>query len=357
MTNTVSVVTAPCADLKVVNAARVSMNKQHTEFDEDADTRLIRYLARHGHWTPFVHNRELILFPINSLTLYYHFTEMLSKLTPEDSAGMVVEYVAVPNSNVKFFAIKHSLYGWTNLLKKMASHELYVENSVSQRILSIIKTKYPVSSEYLLENNEHVSKIQMFDAFIAKNNELVNAYARYLSPAMFDMTFYEKVPIFVARQRFKAMIQFDYNEVSRRYVDDTPYFYYPAEDGWRARPDKSIKQGSAGTHEDSKDISKEYHEYIKNAEVYYEKLIKQGVAPEQARMVLPQSMVTEYFATGNIVAIQRLLKQRLDEHAQLEIREFAAQMQQEVEHRLKTMESILESGYKVIETLETIGVF
>lgn len=355
MTNTVSVVKQPCADLKVVNAARVSMNKQHDAFDEKADTRLIRYLATHAHWTPFVHNRELIIFPMNSLTLQHHFSEMLAKLTPEESAGMVVEFIPVPGET-SYYAVKHSLYGWTNLLTKLADNEIYAEPTVAERIMGVIKDKYPVSTQYLLPEYV-VNKIANNPIYQDRNRQNINNLARYLTPAMFDITFYEKVPIFVARQRFKHMIQFDYNEVSRRYVDDTPYFYFPEDNGWRGRPDKSIKQGSGGVHENSIEISVEYKEYIDNAKKFYESLIERKVAPEMARMVLPQSMVTEYFATGNITAIQRLLKQRLDSHAQLEIQEFAQQMDNEVRPLLNQMGHIIQSGHDVMERLAELGIF
>jgi thymidylate synthase (FAD) len=141
----------------------------------------------------------------------------------------------------------------------------------------------------------------------------------------------EKVPIFVARQRFKHMVGFTYNEVSRRYVDDRPTFFTP--DVWRSRPEGSVKQGSGdkdltnsrlesgfgyeGTVQDH------YEEFIESAEGLYEDMLKTGVAPEQARMVLPQSMYTEYYVTGSLSAWARAYKQRIDSHAQQEIQALA----------------------------------
>jgi thymidylate synthase (FAD) len=127
----------------------------------------------------------------------------------------------------------------------------------------------------------------------------------------------ETVPIFVARQRFKHMVGFTYNEVSRRYVDDTPEFYVP--ELWRSRPDKSIKQGSGGTHPHTEFWSHCYDEFIDTAEKLYNDMVKDGVAPEQARMVLPQSMLTSYYVTGSLFAWARATKQRVDAHAQYEI--------------------------------------
>ena len=145
-----------------------------------------------------------------------------------------------------------------------------------------------------------------------------------------QITIRETVPIFVARQRFKHVVGFTYNEVSRRYVDDTPDFYVP--DAWRARPEGSVKQGSgAGIIEwitvdliqDSPSVY--YKEFIAQAVELYENMLEDGIAPEQARMVLPQSMLTSYYVTGSLAAFARAYKQRSDSHAQLEIQELAKQ--------------------------------
>lgn len=143
----------------------------------------------------------------------------------------------------------------------------------------------------------------------------------------------EKVPIFVARQRFKHMVGFVYNEVSRRYVDDTPEFYEPKE--WRKRPDGSVKQGSGdgtveiidwghnGFTQVKSEIKWEYIDLIHQVTQLYNAMIENGVAPEQARMVLPQSMYTEYYVTGSLAAWARAYKQRIDSHAQKEIQTLA----------------------------------
>lgn len=135
------------------------------------------------------------------------------------------------------------------------------------------------------------------------------------------ITLRETVPIFVARQRFKHVVGFTYNEVSRRYVDDPPEFYVP--EVWRGKP-VNAKQGSSDTPVDDQLYWR--HEY---ANAYdqclhvYNEMIKGGVAPEQARMVLPQSMYTSYYTTGSLAAYARAYNLRSDPHAQLEIQELA----------------------------------
>jgi thymidylate synthase (FAD) len=138
-----------------------------------------------------------------------------------------------------------------------------------------------------------------------------------------QITIRETVPIIVARQRFKHVVGFTYNEVSRRYVDDTPEFFIP--DVWRSRPEGSVKQGSAGEHPRSAEWNDLYNLFLAKATFLYQDMIESGVAPEQARMVLPQSMFTSYYVTGSLAAWARAYKQRIDPHAQIEIQELAKQ--------------------------------
>jgi len=141
------------------------------------------------------------------------------------------------------------------------------------------------------------------------------------SHAMISMR--ETVPIFVARQTFKHQIGFTRNEVSRRYVDDTPEFHIP--DSWRSRPVGGIKQGSGEVHPDSEDMAYVYRSHLNDAEAIYQDMIEQGYAPEQARMVLPQSMLTTYWVTGSLYAWANAYIQRSDAHAQIEIQQLAKQ--------------------------------
>lgn len=182
--------------LSIANAARVSMDKQHTAFDEETDSRLLRYLAQHQHWTPFAHT---------ALTL---------------------------------------------------------------RITT---------------------------------------------------------PIFVARQLAKHQVGLVWNEISRRYVDAEPEFYAPAK--WRSRPAGNIKQGSGEPiTTDAAYLDWIYREGIYASRKAYDELLARGVAPEMARMVMPQSMMTTWIWTGSLAAFARVCTLRLDSHAQAETREIAVQI-------------------------------
>jgi thymidylate synthase (FAD) len=135
------------------------------------------------------------------------------------------------------------------------------------------------------------------------------------------------VPIFVARQEFKHIVGFTRNEVSRRYVDDTPEFYSP--EVWRSRPVGSVKQGSGDAFNGEEPFIFLEGEYLYPDDILilatrmYNEMISAGIAPEQARMILPQSMYTSYYVTGSLAAFARMVKQRTDPHAQVEIQELA----------------------------------
>ena len=135
-----------------------------------------------------------------------------------------------------------------------------------------------------------------------------------------------KMPIFVARQIMKHTTGIEYNEVSRRYVDSEPEFYNP---NWRWAAD-NVKQGSGKelTQEEHHDLpsDEEYQKVLTAAANTYHNLIHDGIAPEQARMVLPQSMYTEVIATGNLYAWANLYVQRTDSHAQKETQDLAKQI-------------------------------
>jgi thymidylate synthase (FAD) len=137
------------------------------------------------------------------------------------------------------------------------------------------------------------------------------------------VTLRETVPIFVARQRFKHMVGFSYNEVSRRYVADTPAVFTP--DEWR-KAASNKKQGSSDesfTGATGKWIEERYSTLMDDAIGLYESLISTGVAPEQARMVLPQSSYTSYYVSGSLAAWSRAYRLRSDPHAQKEIQDLA----------------------------------
>ena len=177
-------------DLSVVNAARVSFDKEHEEFDHKTDRGLIKYLAKHNHWSPFAHC------------------------------------------------------------------------SASFRV---------------------------------------------------------KAPIFVARQLMKHTVGFSWNEVSRRYVNNEPEFYFP--EVWR-KAAENVKQGSSDEAVLVNSWLTVEDQTLSSLQMYL-RMLDSGVCAEQARMVLPQNMMTEWIWTGTLYAWARMCALRIDTHTQAETRVIA----------------------------------
>lgn len=136
-------------------------------------------------------------------------------------------------------------------------------------------------------------------------------------------------PIFLARQLGKHQVGLTWNEVSRRYVDEKPEFFQPLK--WRKRPDKGIKQGSGDDIEEDKLVFHDYFRALDTCVSCYENMLADGVAPEMARMILPQSMMTEWIWTGSLLAFHRVYRLRSEEHAQLEAQQFAEMLEKAVQ--------------------------
>ena len=181
-------------DDSVVNAARVSFAKQADQYTEDQNARLIKYLARHNHWTPFAH------------------------------------------------------------------------------------------------------------AFV---------------------TLRFKAPIAIHAQCVKHQIGFAMNTVSRRYVSDKPELFIP---DFRLAPEGSVKQGSGEVHPDNAHWQVNYEDLMNKAVDLYLMMIDGDVAPEQARFVLPQGVMTEWVWSGSLQAWARFYTQRIDPHAQQEIQYLAREV-------------------------------
>jgi len=133
--------------------------------------------------------------------------------------------------------------------------------------------------------------------------------------------FHVKLPIFVARQWMRHRMA-SYNEISARYTEVVEEFYVP--EGFRAQ-DKINRQGSVKTGAlDDAALLAVYERSLESSYAAYRALIESGVAREMARMVLPVSQYTQFHWTVNARSLMNFLSLRMDKHAQLEIREYAA---------------------------------
>ena len=181
-----------------------------------------------------------------------------------------------------------------------------------------------LGNDLTVVNSARVSFDKHSDRIDAKDKNLIKYLAKHKHFTPFThcvITLLEEVPIFVARQRFKHTVGFSYNEVSRRYVDSDPVFFHP--DEWRKRAENK-KQGSEDFAIPSQQLTnKQYDEFLFKSKELYDFMLSMSIAPEQARMVLPQSTYTSYYVTGSLAAFARAYKLRIDEHAQKEIQYLA----------------------------------
>jgi len=164
----------------------------------------------------------------------------------------------------------------------------------------------------------------------ARDHKLIRYLAehKHLSPFGHAFaSFHVKAPIFVARQLVKHKF-LRWNEISRRYVDDEPELYWPSEIRMKA---DNVKQGSGGKHPTiNHGVGTGYYQELKGEVTSlldtYEWLIKEGVAPEQARMILPQNTMTEWYWSGSLDAFAAMCKLRCASDTQYESRVVANQI-------------------------------
>ena len=162
-----------------------------------------------------------------------------------------------------------------------------------------------------------------------KDEKLIRYLANHKHFSPFNHSFITlrvKAPVFVARQLVKHKFM-PWNEVSRRYVDDEPEFYFP--DVWRAKAE-NVKQGSS---EQEVDVNPKFMTYASVGESLkeYNRMLSLGVCAEQARMILPQNMMTSWWWSGTLGAYCDMLKLRLDPHTQKESRIVAEKVKEIIE--------------------------
>lgn len=183
-----------------------------------------------------------------------------------------------------------------------------------------------MGSDLSVVNAARVSFHKESEVFTEQDGKLINYLAKHGHWTPFGHAFLSvriKAPIFVARQLVKHQVGLCWNEVSRRYVSDEPEFWFPKV--WRGAP-VNAKQGSTGILEDKQqeECLDGLNFSVKSCLDVYNYMIEDGVAPEQARMVLPLNTHTEWIWSGSLAAFARVCKLRLDPHAQAETREIAS---------------------------------
>ncbi|MDB4725849.1 FAD-dependent thymidylate synthase [bacterium] len=184
-------------------------------------------------------------------------------------------------------------------------------------VVNAARVSFGKESEWDYEESDAYSFKQHMKA---RDKKLIQYLAKHKHISPFGhcfASFHIKAPVFVARQLVKHKF-LRWNEISRRYVDNEPEFFHPTE--WRGRSEDR-KQGSEGVIESLRPTYSKT--LIKIAMDNYKHLLSEGVCPEQARMVLPQSMMTEWYWSGSLDAFADMCKLRCAPDTQAETAEVA----------------------------------
>jgi thymidylate synthase (FAD) len=180
-----------------------------------------------------------------------------------------------------------------------------------------------MGSDLSVINAARVSFAKVKDEIDSSDEKLIKYLAKHdhWSPfAHTAVTLRVAAPVPIRTQCFKHKIGLVENEESRRYISSTPEIFIPE---FREKPEGSIKQGSGGEHSGNHEWQKAYRYVTEQAIDLYEDLLRDGIAPEQARFVLPQGAIVNWVWTGNILAFANFVNKRSDSNAQQEIQQVA----------------------------------
>lgn len=295
-------------DNGICDVARVSFRKEASQFTEEQNHGLLRYLFTHYHWSPFGHAR---LGVVTHITQY----ELLTFLLNSQLAGFKYDY-HIPTGRLE---LNGSLW---------AFYENYhnLPLNIAGSIVKLLFSKFPVSSRHMWVS--------------AAPEMLPSQYAvevKETSAKMTHASFRCEAPFYVVRQLGKHQVGLCWNEVSRRYVADEPEHYDV--DAWRRKPEGSVKQGSGTVFDD--DSQEMFGYWInglrRNSDELYNRLLSHDVAPELARSCVLMDVQTEWIWTGSLLDWARVCKQRIYPNAQKESRMFAEQIDAQLSTEFGTL--------------------
>ena len=175
--------------------------------------------------------------------------------------------------------------------------------------------------------DKHTETLRQSDIRLLDYLALHNHFSPFTHP---QLTFRIECNIAVANQLKRHQVGLTVNEVSRRYVDDAPEFDLP--DVWRSAPGVGqSKQGSGEPYPEQSQVNDIIEHVLIRIRAAYTTLIDGGIAPEQARLVLPMALVTKFYWTGSLMAFLRVCKERLAPEAQQETRAVATEIYQHLQ--------------------------
>lgn len=187
-------------------------------------------------------------------------------------------------------------------------------------------------SDQTVVNCARVSFNKSINEMGEKDSRLIKYLLKHKHTSPFRHCFLQwriTAPIFILRQWQKHQVGCSWNEMSRRYVDTPPDVY--KFEKWHSRPDKSLKQGAGEILNDQVSANEIYNEIIKASLKSYQDLLDLNVAPEQARAVLPQSMLTSCIWTASLQSALHFVSLRAASNAQSEIRQYSDLIANDIE--------------------------
>ena len=188
-------------------------------------------------------------------------------------------------------------------------------------VVDAARVSFNKTSEWQEYENGFGDKVKGLKTSDARLIDFLATHNHWTPFAHTALKFRVAAPVPIRTQCFKHKIGMVENEESRRYISTTPEIFVP--EFFRAKPEGSIKQGSAEKHADSDFWVEAYTKSTREAVVLYTAMIDDGVCPEQARFILPQGAIVNWIWTGNLVSFANFYLKRTDSHAQVEVQEVA----------------------------------
>lgn len=231
--------------------------------------------------------------------------------------GMKVKYIDHMGNDLSVVNSAYASFGKMEHEYNPDKHDRLIQ--YLSRGMTQVELKELVESLERIPN--HINGWQAREKFIADTLDQYRHTPTHWSPfAHTCITLQCTVPIAIHAQLVKHTVGFNINTVSRRYVSTAPELFIPE---FRSKPTGNIKQGSGDVHEQAHYWQVWYKRQAEASIRTYVDMIDAGIAPEQARFVLPQGVMTEFVWTGNVASFARMFNQRTDSHSQKEIQVLA----------------------------------
>ena len=304
-------------DAAICKAARISFDNLDYASTPERDARLVNYLIKNLHWSPVAHPQLLFTAAANEKTLL--------RVASRYSAGLRVEIIRPNLSDGSMIAVGVSVY-WA------LKHWTIMPDTVRQAVIDAFPAAVAAANVSLYAPSIRAFAMadvidikggpdSVYDALRSRGMEDEYSLSRMVTASLIN-----KAPIWMARQLVKHQVELVWNEVSRRYVSDGLEYHLP-DVLYKRAADK--KQGSSDEPASTNARTAVLSSLVNEDEVYdllIDETTGYGVAPEDARGILPLNTITNWVWTGSFNALARVYQLRSHEGTQRATRRFAEQL-------------------------------